>query len=770
MSSRRLLSLAAATLILTGLALPLPADAQSTLRTQTRQIERAIQQNTRQAVRPKLVIRSAVPGGVQGLAADRAGRLVATLLGDATVRLWDLALGVELGTVALPGGITALDAAADGKAVALGGAAGRVRLARPGGSLQTTDINVGRAGVTALRLTAAGRLVTGSASGTIAVWRTDTGAVLTSWTAAPGAVTALAVDGNQVASGDGQGAVAVWDLATGARLTELRGAGRINALAFAGGRLVAAGADGLTVWDVATGRTLWDKDLAVTAVALSGDSVVAGGKDGKLTLFNGDGGRLMQVQAHDKPISGLAVTASGRDVLTASSEGITRQWALSDGKLVAQIISTQAGWAVLDPLGRYDGSLQGVFDVAWQVGAPVLPVDNFSTPYYEPGLLATLQQASPRFLTQPAALPDGVIPPPSATVTVESTAGSDAALARVVVDNKGSGIAAVRLFHNGRRVAETALAEQDQSDARWQLTYRLTGVAGPNVVSAVAEGGNGVEGEAAEALFSIARPADATVMHIVAVAVNDYPRPSDRLVYAVPDAQSIAKELKVTAQRLYPQIETRLLLNKKASKSGVQELFGELQSVPAKDIVVLYLAGHGIDLDGNWYFIPADVGSVTTAADVRARGLSAAELETAISRLKAQRVILMVDACRSGGLVGTLSPGLDRRQLKEVSRQSGIHLLAATQRDQDALELDSLGHGAFTYVVLMGLRGAKKTVSARDLIGYVERKLPGFTREQLEKILAGMPAQTRGAQLDAIPIPTPVAFSRGADFALAQGK
>lgn len=769
MTPRRLLSLAVATLVLTSLVLPLPADAQSTLRTQTRQIERAIQQNTRQAVRPRLVIRSAVPGGVQGLAADRAGRLVATLLGDATVRLWDLALGVELGTVALPGGITALDAAADGKVVALGGAAGRVRLARPGGSLQTTDIDIGRSGVTALRLAAADRVVTGSAAGTIAVWRTDSGAALTSWAAA-GPVTALAVEASQVISGDDQGNVVIWDLATGARLAELRGAGRISALAVAGNRLAAAGADGLAVWDMATRRLLWTKDGTATAVALAGDTVVAGGRDGKLTVFSADGSRLVQVQAHDQPITGIAVTAAGRDVLTASSEGITRQWGLNDGKLVAQIISTQAGWAVLDPLGRYDGSLQGVFDVAWQVGAPVLPVDNFSTPYYEPGLLGTLQQASPRFLTQPAALPDGVVPPPSATVTVDSSAGSDVALARVVVDNKGSGIAAVRLFHNGRRVAGTALAEQDQGDARWQLTYRLTGVPGPNVVSAVAEGGNGVESEAAEALFSVARPADPTVMHIVGVAVNDYPRPSDRLVYAVPDAQSIAKELKATAQRLYPQIQTRLLLNKKASKSGVQELFDDLQSVPAKDIVVLYLAGHGIDLDGAWYFIPADVGSVTTAADVRAHGLSAAELETAIGRLKAQRVILLVDACRSGGLVGTLSPGLDRRQLKEVSRQSGIHLLAATQRDQDALELDSLGHGAFTYVVLMGLRGAGKTVSARDLIGYVERKLPGFTREQLEKILAGMPAQTRGTQLDTIPIPTPVAFSRGADFALARGK
>lgn len=766
MSYRRLLCLIATGLGLAAAMEPPQAEAQSVLRSQTRQTQRAIQQNTRQAVKPRLVIRSAVPGGVQGLTADRAGRLVATLLGDATVRLWDLGLGVELGTVALPGGITALDAAPDGKLVALGGG-NRVRLARPGGSLQTTDIAVGTA-VAALRVTGNGLVVVGSASGDISVWRADGGTAVTAWRAASsGPVTALAAspDG-RIASGDGQGNVTVWD-AGGARLQDLRGDGRIVALAFDGSRLAAAGGE-LAVWD-AGGRKLWNTDVKASSVAFAGDSVVVGGTDGKLSVFSGTGTRLISVAAHDKPITGLAVTAGSRDVLSASAEGITRQWALADGRLLALVISTQGGWAALDPKGRYDGSLQGVFDVAWQVDGPVLPVDNFSALYYEPGLLATLQQPGPRFLTDPAALDDGVLPPPAVTLSLD-TAPSGESLARVDAEDKGAGIAAVRLFLNGRRVPETAIVQQDRGAQRWQLTYRLNGAAAVNVVSAVAEGENGIEGETAEKRFNLPTPPDPTVMHIVGFAVNDYPRPSDRLMYAVPDAQSIAKELKATAQRLYPQVATRLLLNKKASKAGVLQTLGDLRTIPPKDIVVLYMAGHGVDLDGTWYFIPADVGSVTTAAEVRARGLSAAELETAIGQLQAQRVILMVDACRSGALIGTLSPGLDRRQLKEVSRQSGIHLLAATQRNQDALEFDSLGHGAFTYVVLMALRGGRKTVSARELIGYVERKLPGFTREQLEKILAGMPAQSRGAQLDSIPIPTPVAFSRGADFPLAQGR
>ena len=98
----------------------------------------------------------------------------------------------------------------------------------------------------------------------------------------------------------------------------------------------------------------------------------------------------------------------------------------------------------------------------------------------------------------------------------------------------------------------------------------------------------------------------------------------------------------------------------------------------------------------------------------------------------------------------------DRKALSQLSRATGVHVVAASSKDQFATEVKELGHGVFTYTLLEGLNGKAvsrgETITVRKLMGYIEEELPELTRKYRQE-----------AQY-------PVVDSRGMDSPLVKGK
>ncbi|MFA7124335.1 MAG: hypothetical protein WC212_09855, partial [Candidatus Delongbacteria bacterium] len=98
----------------------------------------------------------------------------------------------------------------------------------------------------------------------------------------------------------------------------------------------------------------------------------------------------------------------------------------------------------------------------------------------------------------------------------------------------------------------------------------------------------------------------------------------------------------------------------------------------------------------------------------------------------------------------------DRKALSQLSRATGVHVVAASSKDQFAAEVKDLGHGVFTYTLLEGLNGKAATkgenVTVRKLMGYIEEQLPELTKKYRQE-----------AQY-------PVVDSKGMDFPLVKGR
>ena len=439
--------------------------------------------------------------------------------------------------------------------------------------------------------------------------------------------------------------------------------------------------------------------------------------------------------------------------ITGGDDGIVRVRNLDNGDLLVQIISTLTGWAAIDAQGRFDGTIAGVDDIKWLASQLKLPIDNFSQPYFEPGLVARYMRQPTGFVA-PAPTPvfGGIALPPKVTVAAQPSPPANADVT-VVAQDQGGGVASISLFQNGKLVPpERQLNERKEAQngvATTIRTYRLALAPGANRFEAVAAGTNKIEGEHATAdLTSGTAAPSLPTLHIVTIGINKYHDPRFNLDYGVSDAQGILQSLR-SSQGVFGRVVADTLTDARATRSAIVKVLTDLQRAPPDDVLVVYFAGHG-EIEGNdWYFLPHDV--VFTPEGIERTAISATALRDLLSRVGPQRVFILIDSCKSGGSIDALATAIDRKLLRSLGRDAGVAILAGARRDQSAEEFPQLHHGAFTYVVLQGVDGKADTnrdgrITTDKVLAYSTSELPLLTKKLINQVQI------------------PVSYSRGENF------
>jgi WD40 repeat protein len=142
---------------------------------------------------------------------------------------------------------------------------------------------------------------------------------------------AFSPDGRHLAAGGADGVI-VWNLATG-QPRRLPGPGvAAPRVAFAGdGRVVATGADrAVRVWELGGGEARPLAGLtgapAVLAVAPGARSVAAGSSDGSVRLWDVGSGRGRSLGGHAGAVTALVFAADGRTLASGGEDGALRLW------------------------------------------------------------------------------------------------------------------------------------------------------------------------------------------------------------------------------------------------------------------------------------------------------------------------------------------------------------------------------------------------------------------------------------------------------------
>jgi len=243
----------------------------------------------------------------------------------------------------------------------------------------------------------------------------------------------------------------------------------------------------------------------------------------------------------------------------------------------------------------------------------------------------------------------------------------------------------------------------------------------------------------------------------VVVGINQYQNPKQNLNFGVPDAKGVLGYFTSSYASLFHKLIQYELFDQEATRSSIFNTLRFLEKIPPQDTVVIYFAGHGETLRDKWYFVPheLDLLAENWETSLEEQGVSSVFLQLHIARIGARHILLLLDACKSGGVMDAFSAYADHRPFALLSRSTGIHIATAAKKEQYAGELDKLGHGLFTYTLLEALSGrgdmnpADGNISVQETLGYIRTQMPVLIKKHR------------------LPSQKPVLNSRGMDFWLS---
>ena len=226
-------------------------------------------------------------------------------------------------------------------------------------------------------------------------------------------------------------------------------------------------------------------------------------------------------------------------------------------------------------------------------------------------------------------------------------------------------------------------------------------------------------------------------LHSLAIGVSTYRSgaPAKNLQWADEDARDLHAALAAQSEDLWPYQKGYNVMLRDAEATG-QTILNQLEAIGRKmaaapgqsDFAVVHFSGHGAVVGEGpareFYLLPHDA-DLRSVSRIRRTGLSGTELRQQVAAMAEHgRVLLLLDACRSGAL----DAGLLRRTLAGRN----VTVLTSSSSDEDSWERDEWRNGAFTEVLLEGLGRAGDTdsngmISVEELVGYVSRQVRGLT-------------------------------------------
>lgn len=563
----------------------------------------------------------------------------------------------------------------------------------------------------------------------------------------------------------------LWDAGTMERVATLRSpvrsdqriSGGYSNIAFVDDErtVVVAAYGSLLAWDTRTGelvlnRRLPGADVFALAPSSQPGRLIAIDEDARFREIDLATGRVERFFDAEVRPAGADVSFDGRRAVLGSTDGALRVYDLERGELLTTSVATPDGdWLTWTPEGYFTGSERAMRELVYVVdGLEILSIDRFRQSYYRPDLvrvkLAGEELVAPS-LTEGSTRPplvelllehrDGVFRPAATASVDELRVSGGRVRARVIATDQGGGISAIQVQNNVKTVDELRFP-RGAGTRTVEATFDVPLVDRENFLNAAAYSGDGVLGLSDFAPLTFDATSAEPTLWIVAVGIDHYENGRYDLNYAVEDASAIAERLADEGASIFSRVERRLITtdaDRFVSRRTIVEALEEVaERAEPQDVFVFFYSGHGIALAERgelpaFHFVPSDVTQMTDAELVRSGGISGEEFANLVQEIQAQKQLHILDACNSGAAVQAFAfrSSAEEQALQRLSQSSGTALIAASRREQFAIEIDALGQGALTRALIDGLAGAAMLpngeITVASLRSYVDLRVPELT-------------------------------------------
>jgi uncharacterized caspase-like protein len=236
-------------------------------------------------------------------------------------------------------------------------------------------------------------------------------------------------------------------------------------------------------------------------------------------------------------------------------------------------------------------------------------------------------------------------------------------------------------------------------------------------------------------------------LYVVAAGISAY-EGALALRFAHKDAIVLDRALQTGRQGVFRSVETKLLTDKRATQKNILAGLEWLEKkMTARDVAVLFLAGHGTRNErGQFFFIPVDVDQ----DDLEKSSVGGDVLKKKLANLPG-RVVVLLDACHSGAAKGKKQPVTDDLVRDLVSDDVGIVVMCSSQGQEYSLESKDVAHGLFTLALVEALAG--RADFNKD--GYIYlHELDYYTSQRVRELSDGQqnPATGRPQNLRTFPL------------------
>lgn len=204
------------------------------------------------------------------------------------------------------------------------------------------------------------------------------------------------------------------------------------------------------------------------------------------------------------------------------------------------------------------------------------------------------------------------------------------------------------------------------------------------------------------------------------------------------DARDVAELLKDVNYCGYLPTNVELLLDSQATLDGIRKALGRLAQAAAPDeTVVVYFSGHGGRIAVGEYLIPIDCDP----NDLPNTALSSTELTNTLMGVKADRLVVLLDACHSAGAAELkeidpadgIKGGLSEEAYNQFAHGKGRVMMASCRATETSVVLRNMKNSLFTHHLLDALRGkasAGKLIRVFEVFHHVSEKVPAQEKTQ----------------------------------------
>jgi WD40 repeat protein len=487
--------------------------------------------------------------------------------------------------------------------------------------------------------------------------------------------------------------------------------------------------------------------------------IISGGTSGYLFAYNLEGEKVAEFTGHTGEIWSIALEG---DILVSGSDDQTiRLWDLSNLNSSSSEVtvlpylsifaSDSDEWVVWSPGGYYNCSVSGDKFVGYHINhgndkaAEYLSSERFYKTYFQPELIADMvilrdEEKAVSYAqkhTRIEKVQTNDILPPQIQLNCPSqlsTKNGSVTIEFTVIPQSDNEVTAISIFLNGRDINERGLKMKRQQKGNTihvskdivlsdkENTIKITAENRYSVSNPVYISASSIE----QKIEDIFKPS----LYLLAIGVSDYQIDDYDLNYAALDARTII-DIFAGETGLYNKVDYKLLTDSEATKDNILNgIDWVMKKATQHDVVILYLAGHGInDANNNFYFMSHE----SDVEKLRSTAVRFSEFQDVVVNLPS-KVILMTDACYSGNIMGSKTSRSITSAIKDlIAAGTGQIIMTATTNNAVAYEDKAWQHGAFTKALEEGLKYHKADynddgiITIKEIDLYITNKVNSLT-------------------------------------------